>query len=249
MNETEILEFFVAQTSAFTETLNNRHGGQDLINGLLSQAFSSFDGNVEMEAEDYPPIACHKGCSTCCTLRVTATAPEVLLIARYIAHTDQVNTELNLANRVAKANQTTRGLNEEQRVKLRRRCPFIMKGACTIYPVRPLACRGHACYDAKACIDAASGKIDEIPISEPHRLFRGLVQNALQSALRDAGYAWHLYELNQALTLALNDNSSLKRWADGEAVFESARIEDINPEEMEQVFDHIKTHATTASLH
>lgn len=245
MNETETLAFFAAQAQAFAETLASRNGRQDMIEGLLSQAFSSFEGNVAMEAKGYPDVACHKGCATCCTLRVTATAPEVLLIARYIHWAKFPDSEINLVKRVAKANQQTCGLNEAQRVKLRRRCPFIMQGACMIYPVRPLACRGHACYDKQACVDAAAGRIEQIPISEPHRLFRGLIQNAMQSALRDAGYAWGLYELNQVLNMALTDDSSGRRWAGGEEVFALARIAEVNLEEMGKVFDRIKFYASS----
>lgn len=240
MNETESLEFFAAQTQAFAETLSSRRGREDLIDGLLSQAFSSFEGNVAMEAKDYPAVACYKGCATCCTLRVTATAPEVLLIARFIRWFEGQNRELNLGKRVAKADSSTRSLDEAGRVKLRRPCPFIQRGVCTIYAVRPLACRGHACYDRRACINAASGRVKQIPISKPHRLFRGLIQNAMQSALRDAGYVWGLYELNQAVTMALQDADAERRWLAGEAGFAAAEVEDVSREEMAQTFDRIK---------
>ncbi|MGY6274523.1 YkgJ family cysteine cluster protein [Methylomonas sp. MgM2] len=240
MNETVNLEFFAAQTRAFADTLANRRGREDLIDALLSQAFSSFEGNVAIEARAYPAVSCHKGCATCCTLRVTASAPEVLLIARYIAWAKFPDSEINLAKRVAKANQQTCGLDEAQRVKLRRRCPFIHQGACLIYPVRPLACRGHACYDKQACVDAAAGRIEQIPISEPHRLFRGLIQNAMQSALRDAAYAWVLYELNQALSLALANPRCHAQWAAGGEPFAQARITEISLQEMGRVFDRIK---------
>ncbi|MGR8929902.1 MAG: YkgJ family cysteine cluster protein [Gammaproteobacteria bacterium] len=236
----ETIDFFAAQAEAFAETLADRRGRTDLIDGVLSQAFSSFDGNVEIEAEAYPQIACHKGCATCCTLRVTATAPEVLLIERFLRWAKFPGRELNLAKRLEKANQATCGLGEMERVQLRKRCPFIEQGVCMIYPVRPLACRGHACYDRQACVDAARGRIDDIPISEPHRLFRGLIQNALQSSLRDAGYAWGIYELNQALSMAMNDDTCLTRWTDGQDVFEAAKIAEVSQSEMAEIFDRIK---------
>jgi Fe-S-cluster containining protein len=242
----DTIGFFRAQADAFGETLANRQGRYDMIDGVLSQAFSSFDGNVEMETEDYPEIDCRKGCSTCCTLRVTATAPEVLLIERFLRWSEFPGRKLNLAKRLEKANQVTCGLDEEQRVQLRRRCPFIEQGECMIYPVRPLACRGHACYDRQACVDAARGRINEIPISEPHRTFRSLIQNALLSALRDAGYAWGIYELNQALTIALNDESCQARWIVGQDVFVQARIADVSQTEMANLFDQIK-HINSAS--
>ncbi|MDD4914350.1 MAG: YkgJ family cysteine cluster protein [Methylococcales bacterium] len=240
MNETEALEFFVVQTQAFTETLASQRGCQGLIDSLLSQAFSSFDGNVALDAAGLPEIACRKGCATCCTLRVTATAPEILLIVRYIRWTGLADSRLNLTKRVIKADQSTRGMDETQRVKLKRPCPFIMRGVCAIYPVRPLACRGHACYDKHACLEAAAGKVGRIPISEPHSLFRSLIQNAMQSALRDAGYAWASYELIQSVKIGLDGEHCAASWLRGEDVFASARIEDVSLEEMGHTFDRIK---------
>ncbi|NJA07486.1 YkgJ family cysteine cluster protein [Methylococcaceae bacterium WWC4] len=239
MRTEDALGFYAAQAQAFAETLARFRGG-DLIGAILTQAFSSFDGNVGFEAGDYPPVDCDKGCATCCTLRVTATAPEVLLIERFIRHGQARGRELNLAKRVVKANAETAGLDEARRVALRRRCPFLERGVCMIYPVRPLACRGHACYDRKACVDAAKGRITEIPYSEPHRQFRSLIQNALQSTLRDAGYGWGLYELNQAVTLALADASNLDRWLAGENLWPGAAIGDVAPADMAAVFDRLK---------
>ncbi|OHX37344.1 hypothetical protein BJL95_20545 [Methylomonas sp. LWB] len=240
MNEDDCLGFFAAQSEAFADTLAARRGRPDLIDGLLSQAFSSFEGNVAEETESHPPIACDKGCATCCTLRVTATAPEVLLIARYIRWTASQNSELGLADLLAKADRQTAGLDEAARVKLRRACPFIRRGACAIYQVRPLACRGHASYDRQACVDAFAGRADRVPISEPHRTFRGLIQNAMQSALRDAGYAWELYELNRAVMMALGDADSQAAWLVGEDVFFPAATGDVGREEMARTFDTLK---------
>lgn len=82
------LSFFKAQHRAFAETLKTRQGSGGLVDGLLLQAWDSFDRNVDIQAEGQPPLACHKGCATCCTLRVTATAPEVLMIDRYVRWSD-----------------------------------------------------------------------------------------------------------------------------------------------------------------
>ena len=79
-----------------------------------------------------------------------------------------------------------------------------------------------------------------MPYSQAHRLVRSLVQNALQSALRDAGQAWGLYELNQALLMAMDDPASEARWLAGEAVFAQAQITDVSAAEMAQVFDQLK---------
>lgn len=232
------LVFFKAQHRAFLDAIK---GKRDIIPALMSLACSSFDGNVEIQAQGQPDIACHKGCATCCTIRVVATAPEVLMAARYIRHTKPAfaKQHIDLLQRLNEADTATRNLAELERVALRRRCPFISQGVCVIYPVRPLACRGHASHDKKACVDAAASRLDSIPFSMPHMMVRSLVQNAMQSALRNSGLAWAVYELNHALVIALSDECSESDWVAGSDVFADARIADIDPNEMASVFDSI----------
>ncbi len=236
------LAFFTAQHQAFTETLRERQGSENLIDGLLMQAYASFERNVEIQAEGTPALACHKGCATCCTLRVTATAPEVLMIGRYVRWSaDKLKAALNidLAERIFTADEKTRGLDEQQRVALRLRCPYIHHGACLIYQVRPLACRGHASYDVRACLEAAAGRSGEIPYSAPHMMVRSLVQNAMQSALRDGGLAFGIYELNHAVRLALGDEICCRAWLSGEDVFAPAAVSELSAEEMGRTYDVI----------
>ncbi|OIR17903.1 flagellin N-methylase [mine drainage metagenome] len=237
--ENSPLAFFGAMHSAFSGVITQR---QNVIEGLLSIAFSSFDGNVEIQAESQPKVDCSQGCAACCRLRVVASAPEVLLIAKYIraksAHFQQHG--IDLTQRVAEADADTRGLSEAERAQRKRRCPFIFKGACTIYPVRTLACRGHASHDKRACAGALAGDDGVIPISQPHLMVRSIVQNSMQSALLDHGYAWGLYELNHALHLALTDEEIETRWLNGEDVFSPATINEVQWQEMANTFDAIK---------
>lgn len=237
----EMLGFFKAQHQAFSETLSQHAGQVGLLPALLTQAYSSFEGNVDRQSAIYPAIDCHKGCATCCTIRVVATAPEVLLVARYIRSVeDKLKQEgINLAQRLAEADETTRNCDEQQRVTLRCRCPYIHKGACIIYSARPLACRGHASYDRHACFEAASGQLDEIPFSILHMTMRSLIQNAMQSAMRDAGYPWATYELNHALIIALSDEACESAWLAGNDVFAPAMVTDVSAMEMESTFDQL----------
>ena len=173
-------------------------------------------------------LACEKGCPSCCALRVTATAPEIFLLARYIRQIDQraPRTALGLlSRRVQLANRTTRGLDEVERMKLREPCPFVVRGACIIHPARPLACRGHASFDRRACSQAMAGRDVDVPVSAPHIALRGLIQDALRSALAEAGLAADLYELNQGLALALDDPARERAWRDGTDSLAPARIQ------------------------
>jgi len=210
-----------------------------MIKAVLDLAFIRCEDTTNALFQGQPELACHKGCATCCTLRVLATAPEIFLIAETI----KADPELSqiLPPRIAQADQETRGLDEPGRVALRRQCPFILSaGACSIYAVRPLACRGHASFSIQDCADAASGRAGEISFSQPHQLVRSLVQNALQSSLREQNYAWAIYELNHGLHIALTDDSAFADWLNGGDALAAARVDDISEAEMAETFDQIK---------
>jgi Fe-S-cluster containining protein len=183
---------------------------------LAERAFDLFEANIGPHTRHLPPLACERGCPSCCVLRVTSTAPEIILLADYVRRIEATpqGAAIGLRRRIALADRATRGLNEAERMALRKPCPFIVRGVCVIHPVRPLACRGHASFDRKACARAAAGKDVEVPLSEPHRTLRGVLHAALQSALRGAGLAWGLYELNHGLVLALDGGGAV--WRDEE---------------------------------
>lgn len=237
-------DFYRALHQAFDATLARHPGRPALLDALLGQAFDSFQGNVAIQCEDEPPLACHRGCATCCTLRVTATTPEVLLVARFLRAVQPalLARGIDLVGQLRAANAGSQGLSEQERVGLRQPCPFIAQGVCVIYAVRPLACRGHASHDVKACVAAARGERDEVPYSAGHHLVRALVQNAMQSALRDAGLAWGSVEFNQALLLALDQPEAEARWLSGEDVLAAAAVHEVPADEMAAVFDRLRPH-------
>jgi len=235
------LAFFKTLYLGFGARLAGGPKGSDEIESLLAEAFDCFERNVEPSPDAPAAVACHGGCASCCTIRVAATAPEVLLMARAIK-TAPKTMEFELRRRIANADCATRRLGEQERMAAGFVCPFIDRELCVLYTVRPLACRGHASFDQQACVDALAGRPCEVPISELHMTVRSLVQNAMQAALRDAGRAWGTYELNQALEIALADEACETAWARGADVFASAAIADVSLEEMAQTFDAIKAH-------
>jgi Fe-S-cluster containining protein len=237
------LQLFRTLHSGFAATLSAQKRGDADVGALLAAAFSHVDATVDARCAGMPPLACRKGCATCCSIRVTATAPEVLWVARHLREACEPGQCVRLVRRLLEADAQTRDLDESERVALRQRCPFIEQGACVIYAVRPLACRGHASYDRKACAQAAAGRIAEVPYSVLHQTARSLVQNAMQSALRDAGVVWAAYELNHALRLALADPASEARWQAGHDVFADAQVSEVDPAEMAEAFDRLKAQA------
>ena len=234
------LQLFVAQRQAFLDVLDRpNRGGDEVIADISALAYDAFEQLLEAWSLDLPPLDCHKGCSPCCILRVIATSPEILATAHFIQNRMERDEADKLIGRIRDADIVTRGLGEAERMAVRRPCPFVVKGVCVIYPVRPLACRGHAAFDAKACAQAAKGMDVDIPISEPHLMARSFVQNPLHAALMSRGLAWGAYELNEALLIAIDDPTAATRWLAGEDVFKTAMAADMPMAEMAEAFRQI----------
>ena len=228
--------FFREQRAAFEHTLDTASAETALL-----QAWDSFEGNVAIQCEGQPPVDCAKGCASCCTLRVTALAPEVFVLADYLRATAPAlqRHAIDLITAVREADAATRGQDEAARVAMRRRCAFVVKGVCLIHRARPLACRGHASHDRRACVDAAAGRATEVPFSGPHHMVRMLLQAALQAALRQRGLAWGAYELNHALLLALDRPDAQAAWKQGEDPLAEAAVDLELREAMAAGFDEV----------
>src|SRR5579871_1376413 len=79
-----------------------------------------------------PAIACRKGCGFCCHVTITATAPEIFLVANWLRdqHKDDIAAQLY---RVQAADQKTRRLNASERPAHKIPCAMLVDNACSIY--------------------------------------------------------------------------------------------------------------------
>src|SRR5262245_24014465 len=82
------------------------------------------------------PIACKKGCSHCCYIWVSATAPELLFIAKKIRAMGEQTID-----RVRTAHIETKDFGFDVRDQHPHPCPLLEQDICSIYESRPKACR------------------------------------------------------------------------------------------------------------
>ena len=104
------------------------------------------------------PVACRPGCSRCCHgTKVNVSVPEALAIADVLRNAAGEESA-ELESQVVGAAAQMRELDIRERWREQVPCVFLdtEAGQCSIYPVRPLACRQHHSVDVFECERAAA---------------------------------------------------------------------------------------------
>ena len=123
-----------------------------------------------------PAPACGRGCATCCVLNVATLPVEGAAIAAHLrAGVTDAQAQARAAE-LAAFGDRVRWLGDRERAAHRLTCRFLdPAGGCSVYPVRPLACRSASSLDAAACREALGGDEDEAVV----------VMDTLQKVLYD----------------------------------------------------------------
>ena len=95
-------------------------------------------------------LDCRAGCGTCCIVNVAVLIPEAVAIVEYVENRAQAFSGLD--QRLNRTWHRVRGVEDDERVCMRVPCVFLDDaGSCSIYPVRPLLCRGVTSTSAEDC--------------------------------------------------------------------------------------------------
>ncbi len=171
------------------------------------------------------PLACKAGCAWCCYLMVETTVPEAIRIADHLRKTLSPEELTRVRDRVAKLDNRTRGLNKDERSEARLPCALLVDGRCSIYPVRPLKCRGGNSTDADICRQNYEQAQDGLlPVYLPQLILADCIQSGLDAGLTASGLPSERLELTAALRIALEAPDAAERWWAGEPVFAPAKI-------------------------
>jgi hypothetical protein len=101
---------------------------------------------------------------------------------------------------------------------------MLIDDICSIYAMRPRACRFAASADAAACERLIRNRAnDEVPIPVLYIRGRNAYSLALAMALRRAGLAYRSYEFNAALARGLVRADAERAWLAGGPVFDGVR--------------------------
>jgi len=171
-------------------------------------------------AEARAAVACRAGCDACCHVPVGVQAHEVLIVAQHVQTTFSPVALEDLIARAAEHRAAFAGRTSFERMSLRRPCPMLHDGNCTVYEARPEACRSHHSHNADACrANLASGREDEDVFIPGVRARMFAVMLGIDQGVAEAGFDGQAYDLGSALHEALTNSQSAVRWMRREAAF------------------------------
>ncbi len=152
-------------------------------------------------------------------------AAEVFRIVDYLRENLSEDELTKLRARVAEVVQKTAGLDAQERPLSGVPCALLVDNACSVYPVRPLVCRGYNSTNAATCEEATRRPGVDILYNDAQRAIYDGTSAGLFSALAEAGWPVETYDLCSALLIALDNPDAVDRWLAREPVLESARYQ------------------------
>lgn len=181
-------------------------------------------------------MACRKGCHYCCKTYVSATIPEILLLAQAIR--GKADTEARVAEAAAKAVR----IPQEQREANRFVCPILHDASCSEYAQRPLVCRAVLSKSLETCLRIFELNQNEaMALTDNSMNVRSCMVIIWRAALILAGVPHQHHEMNHALAIALATPDAERRWLAGEPIFAAVAIDkgESGPSKLSGLVDHL----------
>lgn len=220
----ELLRQRMQQASSFILQAVAEHGP-----GIPTLAHCMYEFTQAADQLPVPgDVACAPGCAYCCHTRVSASIPEVVVIAHQLRSNLPPSAFGDITALVRatceRGDASSLGWWLANAVP----CPFLdaeTGSLCSIYEIRPFTCRSHHSTDARTCRKGFEERTAlDIPGYPLLRTGTDVYSSALIAALARHGLASHPVAFIPALDLALNDESAAARWIAGDDVFKAFRV-------------------------
>lgn len=160
-------------------------------------------------------MACKRGCSYCCHLRVTVKPHEVFAISDFVDRSFSIAEQAGLMTRLKNHVEHVRLLSVQEHWTRNIPCPFLVDGACSIHEARPFACRQYHSMEVAACqysydhpSDLAAGRPKNHALEN---MWVGMAEES-DKVFASEGFDIGVYELGQACLNALSNPKCRKRW-------------------------------------
>lgn len=167
-------------------------------------------------------IACKKGCSTCCNIRVLAFPHEIIGIYFYIKTELSGEQSETLVTRIKSTAAILNSITTEQHDTTNIECPLLLNDACSVYPVRSLACAGYHSTSLSQCQKSYSDPTDLtgfIPQVREIQSEQESLTKAAYQVLHQNKEPLKKVELVSSLAKLLDSPTLINKWRKGRNIF------------------------------
>lgn len=179
------MTFLAQRQEAITETALEQSRTVTALLNAVEQAEQVADRQITLFRNSLPvgsrPV-CAPGCCYCCKRAPEATIPEVIRVLHYVLDVFSAEEKAALTNRLDTYAEESAAFRPMHLDASRAACPFLVEGLCSIYPARPLSCRGLNSTDANVCREIADGVTPRE--KRPSLIPQFMVSSALRMGLR-----------------------------------------------------------------
>jgi predicted O-linked N-acetylglucosamine transferase (SPINDLY family)/Fe-S-cluster containining protein len=218
----------------YTESALHRERSAAKLRGIMRKADLIADTEITKAHEAVSDSAarglgknldCTAGCSSCCYRSVKGSAPEAIAIWAYI---EEVFTKEERQELVDRLHLYTESVKPGP--ASRAACPLLKNELCSIYPVRPLECRGRNSFEVAACIEDKEHpeKQVRIPSIMAQDAIASFVSAGIRLGLHFQFTDPRLVDIGTALALMAGGSAGADTFLMGGKAFEGAIREDDN---------------------
>lgn len=154
-------------------------------------------------------VDCHKGCHWCCHQAVYANSYELHYLSekvKAVIPKERINKWLEAAE--LKDTRTSK-MNEEEISNYKEACPLLSNGACSVYAVRPMACRIYLSTRLQSCLEYYHHPENkenypallELPLQAGRMMNEGFM-----AALKENGIETAEFRLEEGLRIVLKND-------------------------------------------
>ena len=209
------------------QTALGEHKTSAEVLNLVEEIYQVCDQIIAGCLKNGEKVDCKMGCAWCCYMRVKVTPIEILSMITYLRKYLKPRVLFDFQRRLAASDEITRGMDGNQRVLAKIKCPLLVDPRCLAYPARPIACRVFHSLDSTDCKRSLDDPGHSLSVRHDISGMGMGIHMGLIDGLHETGLQGSALELNAGLQIAMDspENEMVERWLRGETILIEAQIE------------------------
>lgn len=143
------VKFYAEQIQSFV--IDEKVPPTDVLMSLMNNVNETIEETIKLSVRGGQPVSCRMGCSHCCKINVDISMVEAMLLLPHLP----VGVEDKLKIQAEATDYPALPVED-------RTCVFLENDICTVYDVRPLACRTYLVITNPKFCDLNNGESNDV---------------------------------------------------------------------------------------